>query len=93
MSARPLAALNTRASSSVQAPACVWIGDWDKPDQASSFGLTIRSKDSHPCFHLFEQGFAYPYRSPSVPSAPASDLIAHQVSLKLRGGGKLLRLF
>jgi hypothetical protein len=29
-----------------------WIGDWDKPDQAPSFGLTIRSKDRHPCFHI-----------------------------------------
>ena len=47
-------------SSSVRAPACVWIGDWDKPDQAPSFGLTIRSKDRHPCFTFAPDFVVFP---------------------------------
>jgi hypothetical protein len=57
-------------SSSVRAAACIWIGDWDKPDQVPSFGFTIRWKDSHPCFHLLEEGFPNPYRSPTVHTRP-----------------------
>jgi hypothetical protein len=53
--------------SKVWAPACVRIGHWDKPDQTSSFGLTIRSKDSRPCFNLLEEGLANSDRL-SVPS-------------------------
>jgi hypothetical protein len=79
------------ASTSVKALACVRIGHWDKPDQASSFGLTIRSKDSRPCFNLLEEGLANSDRPPAVPHSWPDGLIAHQVRLELRGCGKLLR--
>jgi hypothetical protein len=80
------------ASTSVEALACV-RRHWDKPDQASLFGLTIRSKDSRPCFDLLEESLANSDRLSAVPHSSSGGFIAHQVSLKLRGGGKLLRHF
>jgi hypothetical protein len=78
---------------SLGAAACIGIGYGEEPDQASSFGLSIRSEDRCPSFALGETSLANPQCLPAVPHAAENGLKAHQVSLKLRGRGELFRRF